>query len=133
MIRFLNTFAFVALIVSAGFAYSVKYEALAHHEEVLRLQTSIKDQRNKNNALKAEWALLNRPDRLQDMANKHLTLQQLDVRQLARFSDLVERSENRNNLAKQLERLGLGGTITTPSDVATTSQASHASQVLNGD
>lgn len=115
MIRLLNSVAIISLLISAGFAYSVKYEALADHEEVLRLQSAIKKQREQNNVLKAEWALLNRPQRLQMMAEKYLDLRQLDVRQLARFSDLAQRPENRDKLGEQLERLGLGGTITTPS------------------
>ena len=40
--------------------------------------------------LHAEWQLLNRPDRLQAVADKHLDLQPMNIQQLARLADLPE-------------------------------------------
>ena len=41
--------------------------------------------------LQAEWQYLDRPDRLQAAADKHLDLQPMKIQQLARLSDLPNR------------------------------------------
>lgn len=114
MIRLLNTIAFFSIVLSVVYAYSVKYETLQQYEEMRRLQSEIRKEREAIGILQAEWALLNRPERLDRLAKEHLSLQPLDVRQLARFSELGERPKNRNSLSEHLVRLGLGGNGTTP-------------------
>lgn len=111
MIRFLNVIAFLSLIFSAAYAYSVKYETLAHHEEVKRLNNAIQNERKTIGELKAKWAFLIHPERLQKIVDQVLPMKQLDVRQLARFYDLPERPLNRDQLGKQLEKLGLGSIL----------------------
>ena len=115
MIRLFNMLAVIALIVSAIYTNSVKYEALAHHEDVRKLNAAIKKEREAISILNAEWTMLNRPERLQKLVDKHINLQQLDMRQLARLAEIPERPENRDNLAEQMKRLGVGGALTTPS------------------
>ena len=66
--------------------------------------------------LKAEWHLLNRPDRLQAAADRHLDLQQLKVPQLARLSDLPDRPPRADEIGRKLETLGLLQPTATPKD-----------------
>jgi hypothetical protein len=61
--------------------------------------------------LKAEWQLLNRPDRLQTAVESHLDLQPISVTQLARLSDLPNRPPREDTIGRKLEAL-LGPTAT---------------------
>jgi len=129
MIRLFNVIAFISVALSVIFAYSVKYETQKQHEEMRNLQVEISREREEIGILQAEWALLNRPERLQKLSEKHLSLQQLDVRQLARISELKERPKNRNSLSDQLSRLGLGGALTTPSTLSDLSEGTTPLQL----
>jgi hypothetical protein len=66
--------------------------------------------------LKAEWHLLNRPERLQAAAERHLDVQPLGILQLARLSDLPERPPRADEIGRKLEALGLLEPTATPKD-----------------
>lgn len=116
MIRFLHIVAITALVGSAGYAYSIKYETLYHAEQVALLKAKAQKERDAIAVLKAEWHLLNRPDRLQAAADRHLDLQQLNVQQLARLSDLPDRPPRADEIGRKLEALGLLQPTATPKD-----------------
>jgi hypothetical protein len=116
MIRFIHIIAICSLIASAGYAYSVKYDTLYQAEQVAKLKTKVQRERDAIAVLKAEWHLLNRPDRLQAAADRHLDLQQLNVQQLARLSDLPNRPPRADEIGRKLESLGLLQPTATPKD-----------------
>ena len=111
MIKLLHFAAISALIGSAGYAYSIKYETLYHAEQVAKLKTKVHREREAIAVLKAEWQLLNRPDRLQIAEEAHLDLQPMSVMQLARLSDLPNRPPREDSIGRKLEML-LGATAT---------------------
>ena len=96
-----------------------------------KLKTQLKSERDALAVLKAEWALLNRPERLQAAVNKHLDLQAMDVKQLARFSDLTDRPERGDLIGKKLELLGLFGSTSTPADRGVTETTGSTTQTPN--
>jgi hypothetical protein len=114
--RLIHMVVIAALIASAGYAYSTKYETLYHAEHVAKLKTKMQKERDAIAVLKAEWHLLNRPDRLQAAAERHLDLQPLNVQQLARLSDLPERPPRADEIGRKLESLGLLEPTATPKD-----------------
>jgi hypothetical protein len=116
MIRFIHLVAICGLIASAGYAYSIKYETLYQAEQVAKLKTKLQKERDAVAVLKAEWYLLNRPDRLQVAAERHLDLQPLNVQQLARLSDLPNRPARGDEIGRKLEALGLLQPTATPKD-----------------
>jgi cell division protein FtsL len=116
MIKLLHLLAIVGLLGSAGYAYSIKYEATYHAEQAAKLRHQIKRERDAIAVLRAEWALLNRPDRLQEAADRHLDLQSVSPHQLARFSDLPARAPKTDEIGRKLEALGLLEPTATPSD-----------------
>ncbi|MCA0961915.1 cell division protein FtsL [Salipiger bermudensis] len=59
---------FLGLIGLAFWAYRENYETKAALDNVDRLHRNIADARARLAILKAEWAYLNRPDRLRDLA-----------------------------------------------------------------
>ena len=117
MIRILHILAISALIASALYAYSIKYDTLYYAEQVAKLKTKVDRERDAIADLKAEWQLLNRPDRLQAIADKHLPdLQPLHVHQLARMADLPNRPPRADEIGRKLEALGVLEPTATPKD-----------------
>ncbi|WP_414473633.1 hypothetical protein [Microvirga sp. M2] len=119
MTKLLHIVAISALIASAGYAYSIKYETLYYAEQVAKLKSKVQRERDAIAVLQAEWQYLDRPDRLQAAADQHLDLQPLKIQQLARLSDLPNRPERGDEIGRKLEALGLLGPTATPKDTRT--------------
>jgi hypothetical protein len=108
--------AISALIASAGYAYSIKYETLYYAEQVAKLNGQVQREHDAIAVLRAEWQHLNRPDRLQTVVEQRLDLQPLNIKQLARLSDLPNRPPREDGIGRKLEALGLLGPTATPRD-----------------
>ena len=119
IVRLLHLIAIACLIGSAAYAYSIKYDTLFQAERVAKAKGQIARQREAIAVLKAEWQHLNRPDRLQAAAEKHLDLQPLHIHQLARLSDLPNRPDRSDEIGKKLEMLGALEPTATPKDKRT--------------
>ncbi len=113
MIRFMHIVAIVALISSAVYAYSIKYDTLYYAEQAAKLGSEINQERGSIAVLKAEWQLLNNPERLQAAAQQHLDLVVMDIRQLGRWAEIPSRPDRGDEIGKKLQALGLGGVIDT--------------------
>lgn len=116
MLRYLNVLAIVALIGSAVYAYSIKYETILFSEQIVKAQHSIEDERDNIGRLRAEWAHLTRPERIQELADKHLDLQQLSLDQIVKVTDLPDRAPTVDAIGRKLEALGLAEPTNTPGD-----------------
>ena len=114
MIRLVQIIVIGSLIASAGYAYSIKYDSLYQAEQVAKLKAKLQKEREAIAVLKAEWQLLNRPDRLQAVVDRHLDLPQMQIHQLARFSDLPNRAPKTDEIGRKLEALGLLQPTATP-------------------
>ncbi|MEN3931313.1 hypothetical protein WJT86_09615 [Microvirga sp. W0021] len=111
MTRFLHIIAILALISSAIYAYSIKYDTLYYSEQVAKLKNKIEKEKGSIAVLKAEWQLLNNPERLQSAALQNLDLQIMDIEQLGRWSEIPNRPDRGDEIGKKLQALGLGGII----------------------
>lgn len=81
-----------ALVVAAGLLlYKVKHDVRELEEELAGLNRAIQERRDRIHVLEAEWSLLNEPERLRDLATRHLALAPLRADQLARASEAVPR------------------------------------------
>jgi hypothetical protein len=107
MIKLFHIVAIGALIGSATYAYTIKYETLYHGEELARLTLQVRKEREAIAVLKAEWQHLNRPDRLQALSERYLQLQPLASTQLVRFSDIPNRGPKVDDIGKKIEALGI--------------------------
>ena len=116
MIRLMHFLAILGLIASAGYAYSIKYETLYEAEQVAKMKSRLNRERDAIAVLKAEWQHLNKPDRLQAAADRHLDLQPMAILQLARLSELPNRAPRTDEIGRKLEMLGLLGATATPKD-----------------
>lgn len=116
MVRWLNVVAVLALIGSAIYAYRVKYETIFYAERIAQLRNQNAEERDAIAVLRAEWAHLTRPTRIQALAEQHLELQQLVVGQIVRVGDLPDQPPRTDTIARKLDALGLGEPTSTPRD-----------------
>ena len=82
------------LIFAAAYVYRIKMESTARVERVLRLNAEIREQRDAIATLRAEWARLDAPLRLQGLADRHLPLKPLSATQYDSLKNLPERPPN---------------------------------------
>jgi hypothetical protein len=68
MKAFLSVLAAVSVMALAFWAYRENYATQAALDDVQRLERRIAETREALSVLNAEWAYLNRPDRLRDLA-----------------------------------------------------------------
>jgi hypothetical protein len=116
MLRYLNVLSVAALVGPAIFAYSIKYETMRYSAEIVKLQHSIERETDRMGMLRAEWAHVIRPGRLQALADRHLEMQAVGVDQVVKASDLPERAARVDAIGRKLEMLGLSEPTATPND-----------------
>ncbi len=74
MLRFLNICLVLGLVALAYVIYQVKYQARGLDAEISALDKRIDEERDAIAVLRAEWSLLNRPERIERLARKYLKL-----------------------------------------------------------
>jgi cell division protein FtsL len=117
LLRYLNVLAIAALVGSALYAYSIKYETILFSEQIVKVQHSIQREQDRIAALRAEWAYITRPERLQALADRHLEMQQLANSQIIiSASDLPDQPPKVDTIGRKLESLGLAEPTSTPRD-----------------
>ena len=112
MWRILHIVAIGAVIASAAYVYSVKYQAIYASEQVVKTRHAIVKERNAINVLRAEYAHLVRPERLEALADKLLEMQPLALNQIVKAGDLPMPAVKVDSIGRKLESLGLGQTAT---------------------
>ena len=91
MIR-LGTLLWLLLVTIAGFGlFELKYRVQAQEQELARLDRQIQNDRDEIQVLRAEWAHLNDPHRLADLARRYLDLAPVAGIQIVRFEALPVR------------------------------------------
>ena len=114
MIRFLNILAIAALIGSAVYAYTIKYETIYRAEQINKMKHDIQAEHDAIGVLRAEWAHLARPERIQELATKYLDLQPLSLKQIVAASALPDKAARVDAIGRKLETLGLAEPTNTP-------------------
>jgi cell division protein FtsL len=104
--RLINVLAVLLLIGAAATVYKIKYQATWQAVEVERLNRQIEREKVSINILKAEWAHLIRPDRIQNLAEKNLDLKPADPRQRIALIDLPVRPPRVDSIADTIASLG---------------------------
>jgi cell division protein FtsL len=112
--RLFHLAAIGCLVGSAVYAYSTKYGTIYLAEEVSKAKQKVRKEKDGIAVLKAEWQHLNKPDRLQALAQKHLTLQNLEIWQIARFEDAPLRGAKGDAIGAKLEAFGALEPTATP-------------------
>ena len=91
MLRLINLAVIAALVGAAGWVYEIKYSATRQAERVAKLRSEIRREREAIAALRAEWAQLDNPDRIQILAKRHLTMKPIEPMQFDALERLPEK------------------------------------------
>ncbi len=114
MIKLLHVIAIGALVSSAVYAYSIKYETTLANEQLQKMRAKTQRERDAIAVLKAEWQFLNRPDRVQTLSERHLDLQAFTAMQVVKASEIPNRGPKVDAIGRKLEDLGLSVPTETP-------------------
>lgn len=107
MWRLLHLIAIGALIGSAIYVYNVKYETILESEQIVKLGHQIHKTTDDIGMLRAEYAHLSRPDRIQALADKLLHMEPLALNQIVQPQDIPLKSAEGDSIGRELQSLGL--------------------------
>src|ERR1700710_1413714 len=88
--RIIHLLVIGMLVFAAAYVYRIKMESTSRTERVLRLNAEVREQRDAIAALRAEWARLDAPLRLQGLAERHLTLKPITAIQFDQLKNLPD-------------------------------------------
>jgi hypothetical protein len=91
--RLLHLIVVASLVIAAVHVYKIKFESTLQAERVAKLGVEIRRERDRIAALRAEWAQLDNPIRIQVLAQRHLALKPIDPTQIESLDHLPERPE----------------------------------------
>ncbi len=111
MLRFVNVCLVLGLAALTYVIYQVKYDARSLDKEIVALNKSLETERDAIAVLRAEWSLLNRPERIDRLAKKYLklappsphqlkTLDTVSAGDIARFSLKTKEAETARAVLK---------------------------------
>ena len=89
--RLLHVLVIAVLILAASFVYKIKFNSTMQAERVAKLNDAIRKERNAIAHLRAEWAKLETPGRIQSLAERHLKLQPVKGTQFDTLDNLPDR------------------------------------------
>ena len=90
--RVVHIFVIAALVLAAAYVYRIKFEATLQAEHLAKLRADIRRERDAIAVLRAEWAKLENPGRIQGLAQRHLKLRPIDVTQYDTLDNLPARA-----------------------------------------
>ncbi|MEE8204189.1 MAG: hypothetical protein V3S95_09520 [Alphaproteobacteria bacterium] len=78
-----STLLWVAVVAAMAFGlFQIKYAVQRLEDEFARLNRDLLASEEAVHVLRAEWAYLNRPERLAKLASRHLALQPMTAQQI---------------------------------------------------
>ena len=89
--RLLNILVICTLVLAAAAVYKIKFDSTLQGARVGKLSAELRRERDAIAALRAEWANLDTPARIQGLANRHLALQPVKPTQFEDFGRLPPR------------------------------------------
>jgi hypothetical protein len=89
--RLLNILVIGALVLAASLVYKIKFDSTLQAARVAKMRAELRHEREAIAMLRAEWARLDTPGRIQGLAERHLTLQPEKASQFSTFNDLPPR------------------------------------------
>lgn len=98
------TLLWVALLGAASTGlYQVKYTVQELEDELAQQSRALRIEQQAIHVLRAEWAYLNRPERLAELADRHLRMRPVSVTQIADLESLpirAARAETRDQVTR---------------------------------
>ncbi|MPZ57701.1 MAG: hypothetical protein GEU91_14625 [Rhizobiales bacterium] len=91
MLRLLHLVVIAGLVSAAAYVYKIKFDATVQVEKAAKVRRDIRRERDAIAMLRAEWARLDNPTRIQDLADRHLNLRPVEATQFDDFGRLPQR------------------------------------------
>lgn len=107
MLRLLNVLAIVVLVGSAVYAYSIKYATLYQAERMAKMKHELQTEKDSLAMLRAEWAHVANPVRIETLADQLLGGQVMQLSQIATLAGLPDKGARGDEIGAQLQSLGL--------------------------
>ena len=89
--RALNILVICALVLAASAVYKIKFDSTLQAARVAKLRNELRQERDAVAALRAEWAKLDTPARIEELAARFLHLQPVKATQFDTFDNLPAR------------------------------------------
>lgn len=90
--RLLNICIVALLVFAAAYVYEIKFESTLRAERIAKMRGDIRRERDAIAALRAEWATLENPARIQGLVRRHLPLGPMHPTQFDALDRLPERA-----------------------------------------
>ena len=91
MMRLIHILVIATLISAASYVYKIKFDSTLQAERVAKLRNELRHEHDIVARLRAEWAKLQAPERIQGLAERHLKLQPMKTNQFDTFDNLPPR------------------------------------------
>ena len=91
MIRPLTLIGLFVFAGAAGYLFQIKHTASVLERDLRNTHRRTEAARERTQVLRAEWALLNEPERLRGVAQRHLALEPMTPQQFVRQAELARR------------------------------------------
>lgn len=93
MVRLLNILVICALVLAAATVYKIKFDSTLQAARVAKLHNQLRHERDAIAVLRAQWARLDTPSRIQQLADRFLKLQPINPHQFDTFDNLPARPQ----------------------------------------
>lgn len=92
MLRPIVLIGVVIVAVNSFGLFQLKYEVTHLEDELVRLKADVLSEEEAMRVLRAEWSFLNRPERLQSLAERHLALAPVTPGQIRTIAQVPQRA-----------------------------------------
>ncbi len=94
---------FILLGISVFGLFQIKFKVQNLHRELVELKLQLEQEKSSIHVLKAEWAYLNQPERLDRLAKKFLDLVELKPEQIMLATNDIEKKSINNENGKLIK------------------------------
>jgi cell division protein FtsL len=105
MLRLLHCLMVMGLLAAAGYVYDIKYRATGEAQQVQKLRNEIRAEKDRIASARAEWGKLSSPDRIQELAVRHLKMKPVEARRFGVVGALPERPKPADAIGDILQQL----------------------------
>jgi cell division protein FtsL len=105
MLRLIHCLMIMGLLAAAGYVYDIKYRATGEAQQVQKLRNEIRTEKDRIASARAEWGKLASPDRIQELAERHLKMKPIDPRRFGSVGILPDRPKAADPIGDLLQNM----------------------------
>ena len=91
ILRILNLIVVGVLILAAAYVYRIKFDSTVQAERLAKIRSEVRRERDAIAGLRAKWAELDDPARIEALAKRFLPLKPIELTQYSSLDQLPER------------------------------------------